>query len=109
MDNDPDTYQWAAVPDDESGRKPRHNRNDDRHGPDGIWRDGSGHRCDVWLLVPDFIDWRVILGSRQNNRRLNRYKRRKDNARTSHQFLIWSIRFHRLRNRLFGPPTLWSQ
>lgn len=41
-------------------------------------------------------------------RRLAKYKRRKDAARTSAQFSRWSIRFHRLCNRLYGPPNLWK-
>ena len=41
-------------------------------------------------------------------RRLAKYKRRKDTARTPAQFTRWSIRFHRLCNRLYGPPNLWS-
>lgn len=40
-------------------------------------------------------------------RRLAKYKRRKDQARTPVQFLIWSLRFHTLCNRLYGPPNLW--
>ena len=43
-----------------------------------------------------------------SRRRLARYKRRKDTAQTSVQFLRWSLRFHRLCNRLYGPPNLWS-
>lgn len=40
-------------------------------------------------------------------RRLAKYKRRKDAARTSRQFLKWSLRFHALCARLYGPPNLW--
>lgn len=45
--------------------------------------------------------------SRITRRRLARYKRRKDAAATSVQFLRWSLRFHALCNRLYGPPNLW--
>lgn len=41
-------------------------------------------------------------------RRLAKYKRRKDTARTPHQFMIWSIRFHNLCGRMYGPPNLWA-
>ena len=41
-------------------------------------------------------------------RRLAKYKRRKDTARTSKQFIKWSVRFHALCGRLYGPPNLWS-
>jgi hypothetical protein len=40
-------------------------------------------------------------------RRLARYKRLKDTARTPRQFLRWSLRFHNLCGRLYGPPNLW--
>lgn len=48
------------------------------------------------------------MANRLQRRRLAKYKRRKDHARTKHQFLVWSIRFHRLCNRLHGPPNLWK-
>ena len=41
-------------------------------------------------------------------RRLAKYKRRKDTARTARQFEKWSLRFHRLCARLYGPPNLWG-
>jgi hypothetical protein len=41
-------------------------------------------------------------------RRLLKYLRRKREARTSGQFLKWSLRYHALSNRLYGPPDLWS-
>lgn len=46
--------------------------------------------------------------SRRVQKQLAKYKRRKDTARTSGQFMKWSIRFHALRNRKYGPPNLWS-
>lgn len=45
--------------------------------------------------------------SRVTRRRLAKYKRRKDTAHTSKQFLCWSIRFHTLCNRIHGAPNLW--
>lgn len=41
-------------------------------------------------------------------RRLAKYKRRKDQARTAGQFLTWSLRYHALCHRMYGPPRLWS-
>lgn len=46
--------------------------------------------------------------NRIQRRRLVKYKRRKDTARTKSQFLKWSVRYHHLCNRLLGPPNLWS-
>ena len=44
-----------------------------------------------------------------SRRRLAKYKRRKDAARTNRQFVIWSLKFHQLCTRLYGPPNLWKQ
>lgn len=44
----------------------------------------------------------------KSRRRLTKYKRRKDSAKTSNQFLKWSLRYHELSYRLYGPPKLWN-
>lgn len=47
------------------------------------------------------------MSGRINRRRLAKYKRRKNTASTTSQFLLWSVRFHQLCNRLYGAPNLW--
>ena len=42
-----------------------------------------------------------------SRRRLAKYKRRKDTARTRRQFSLRAFRFHRLCHRLHGAPDLW--